>query len=337
MVQTTDENGKPVTIDPTDLDQIKRQIDVPGVMKAVTAARGKEQTYKGDRYKATPNDLKYTQDTYAYGNKPKQFFDSMSLSATQNPTKFLNTLQEPSPQEYIKTEQEYYAAMTPEVKKAWRIGEGEELPDDEGLSDVQKAIKYQAMKYAIMNPPRKSPSYITDEEQKMADEEAKQKRLISYRESVGDIYKKARIDYRNSANDQQKEGVIQKLVDDSFDAGQQKVATAVNGKYTPARLISVPVEFAKQYEKADPKLSGAKVRPVFYMTEDKKYVVPRYPREESYGQTPIPIKTYKAEIGKIILSKKDNEAEIELDNTNPEKPTTSPATKTKKSKVGALN
>lgn len=161
-----DDKGNLVPFDPLNIDNYNRHIDTKGVMDAIKNAQGKPQKYTGDKYKDNPTDLQYQQPEVSTLNKPIDFYSNMMLAATKNPKDFANTLPHPDDLTYMQTEEKYNQLMQDgKLKGNWRIGDGEDLPDDKDIhSDLEKAIKYQAMTYALNpnNQPQVKIKPVTD-------------------------------------------------------------------------------------------------------------------------------------------------------------------------------
>lgn len=184
QLETTDpQTGQKVKIDWTDPDALKRHIDTKGVMDAIKFSTGADQKYSGDKFKVKPTDIQYTQPEITVKNKPTQFYENMKIAATKDPRSFLNTLPHPTADEYFNVEKHYNEVMTPEVRKQWRMDAAEDLPPDDNLTDLEKAIKYQAMAHAIGNLPRVINKQLADRD--VAMEKAQANRQANIRLAAG--------------------------------------------------------------------------------------------------------------------------------------------------------
>lgn len=157
----TDENGKQVRYDPLNIDEYARHIDTKGVMDAIRQSTGTSNEYLGD--KAKPSDLQIPK--IKASNNPVNFYETMKLAATKNPRDFLNTLPQPSDEDYFNAEKQYNN-LDPNIRKMWKMDEGKDLPsDDEIRTPLEKALKYQAMTHALNpnNQPRIT-GYADDKE-----------------------------------------------------------------------------------------------------------------------------------------------------------------------------
>lgn len=156
-MQVPDANGQPQQIDWTNPDALSRHIDTEGVMKAINFAKGTKPTITSnveDRYKINPTDLEYQQPTITAYNNPADFFQNMRIPAAKDPRSFLNTIGNPTPEQYQELEDKYNQFMSSpqgqKVKKDWKMTT--DLPDDSNLhTDLEKGLKYEAMAYAL-NP-----------------------------------------------------------------------------------------------------------------------------------------------------------------------------------------
>jgi hypothetical protein len=125
-------------------------------------------------------------------------------------------------------------------------------------------------------------------------------------------YIKGRIAFRKAAGKQEQDGVLEGYIERAFDEGKDtKGVIGVKGQFVPARKIAVPVEIMDKYTISKGK--GDEQRPTkFMITEDKKFVVPVYPGGSTRNrQDHIPIETFRNDLGKIWLTKKDAAAEMD--------------------------
>jgi hypothetical protein len=131
--------------------------------------------------------------------------------------------------------------------------------------------------------------------------------------ALQNTYAKGRIDYRKAGSKQEQDGVLEGIIERTFNEGKDKRGAAIiKGKAVPARQIAVPVDITKAYTVKDE--DGKDKVPIkFLMSEDKKYIVPVYPgestkdREGSY----IPVETFRNQLGKAFLTRKDAAAEMD--------------------------
>lgn len=138
--------------------------------------------------------------------------------------------------------------------------------------------------------------------------------------AIQDAYAKGRIDYRKAKTGKEQEGVLQGLIERTFEEGKNnKGAIAVDGKFVPARKIAVPAEVTKKYTVKGGKDGKEDKAPIkFMMTEDMKYVVPVYSgestgkrKDELVRDSKIPIEQFRNDLGKVYLTKKDAAAEMD--------------------------
>jgi hypothetical protein len=137
-----------------------------------------------------------------------------------------------------------------------------------------------------------------------------QKPTRKARMAMQDRYVSNRIAFRSAKNASDGESVLNNFIDKTFDEGEDsKDLTNVKGNWVEGRKILVPTEIKDKYI-LDKGYAGEK-RPIkFIMTNDKKFVVPVYPGQSSVKSDPIPIDNFKADLGKLWLTKKDQAGEL---------------------------
>lgn len=164
--------------------------------------------------------------------------------------------------------------------------------------------------------------------------------------AIQDAYAKGRIDYRKAAGKKEQEGVLEGLIQRTFEEGEKnKTPVYVDGKAVVGRKVAVPAEISKKYTITEGSGTKKTVKtPIkFIMTEDMKYIVPVYPGESTKNREgKIPIEQFRNDLGKLYLTKKDAAAEMdEIDfgededddngsGMRPSAPAKKPATATKK-------
>jgi hypothetical protein len=220
QLEVADDNGQKTKIDWTNTDALKRHIDTKGVMDAIKYSTGTPQKYSGDKYKENKTDLQFIQPEITAGNNPAAFKSNMMLAATKDPTSFLNTLPHPTDEEYFNTVKNYNAAMADgKLKKNWKMNEDLDLSD--AKSDLEKAINYQTMTYALNpnNQPRVTNKTVPDQEAAMNKRQrfsmlmqdrgfANNKVLFGMREEMKDKPAQEKADYVNTfVEDLKKNGV----------------------------------------------------------------------------------------------------------------------------------
>lgn len=133
--------------------------------------------------------------------------------------------------------------------------------------------------------------------------------------ALNDYYAKRRIDYRRAGNQQDQNQVLEAWIQRTFNEGKGTYnPVMIKGKFQPGRQIAVPVDFKKKYTITQRDEDGKIIStepPRFVMTEDKKFVIPLYPGRKSDYQDPIPIETFRNELGKLWMSAKDRVGEMD--------------------------
>lgn len=133
------------------------------------------------------------------------------------------------------------------------------------------------------------------------------------RQAITATNQKALVDYRRAGNKKDQEGVLEGYIQRAFDEGKgTERAISIKGKFVPGRDVLLPKKYKDLYVTDDVDKEGNKIKlvPKFVMTSDKKYVLPVYPGKPTDYRQPIPVETFKNELGQLWLTKKDAAAEM---------------------------
>jgi hypothetical protein len=313
-----DASGKPINLADyntyrykgtnTDFSKIER--DAAGTPKQVY----QEETplEGGLQFKITP---------YMYGNTPMQFYQNYLGALSQRKAgRDAEAIASQLKPEMVETIQEQYRNISPDVWKRMGVDKPQELviaPDD---SKAEKLAKHQAQLYALNNQPKQGTPVFRDNKKAIDDQNFRQQKEMEAirdanakrRLAIQDSYARGRIAFRKAGSKKDQEGILDGIIERTFDEGvDKKGAAIIKGKAVAARQIAVPADITKTYTVKDE--DGKDKAPIkFLMSEDKKYIVPVYPgestkdREGSY----IPIETFRNQLGKAFLTRKDAAAEM---------------------------
>lgn len=324
-------DGTTQQIDWTDPDSLKRHVDTKAVMDAIKTAKGTPLKYSGEKYKVNPTDLNFVQPEISARNKPIDFYNSMMLSATKNPYDFANTLPQPNEVDYNNVLDKYNQFIQdPKIRSQWRIQDGQDLPDESQIkTPLEKAIKYQAMTYALSNPPSVINENIPDQyalinkraqiaNQKMYDNDA----LIRRRMKTAQGYREALFNYKAAKTQGQQDGILNQFNDNLYNNGTTRLEgtdvkkITIDGKDYTGRVVEVPKSIKNQYARYDGTDASGKPKwtlpDATYMTDDKKTIIPLFLKGKTStggyyidkGSTPIPIQNFKLDVSKLLLTKK---------------------------------
>jgi len=124
-------------------------------------------------------------------------------------------------------------------------------------------------------------------------------------------YKKDFLAYKGAASKKEADSILEGYINRAFDEGKgSSTVVGVKGDLVPARNIVVPKEITEKYTISKGN-TDEKVPTKFMMTEDKKYVIPVYGNEHTVDKrNHIPIETFRNDLAKLWLSKKDAATEI---------------------------
>jgi peptidoglycan hydrolase-like protein with peptidoglycan-binding domain len=319
LAQYKDDKGNPVNLADyntyrykgTDTDFSKIDREAAGTPKQVYQEEAPMDG--GLQVKITP---------YMYGSTPLQYYQSYLGSLGKHRAgRDAEALASQIKPEVYTAVQEEYKAIPADTWKRMGVDKPQELVIDAGDSKADRLAKHQAQLYALNNQPKQGTPVFRNnlsaidaqnfeqqkEMQRMRDKAA-ERRL-----GIAQTYKKSLIDYRNSGTKKGQEQVLEDWIQRSYDEGElTNIPVRIKGSFVPVKKIAVPMDMKKKYTLT----SGTgqdKVTevPRFVMTRDKKFVVPMYPDKPSDYQEPIPIETFRNELGKLWLSAKDRVGEMD--------------------------
>lgn len=154
----------------------------------------------------------------------------------------------------------------------------------------------------------------------------KQNDYILGRMRTAQGYKEALIDYRQAKTTEAQDGVLNKFIDNTFDSGTNRFAdtsikkVTVDGKDYTGRVVELPKTIKNEYavyEGKDDKGNDKFHVPEFYLTDDKKYVIPLYEGDKTTSggnllphTKPIPIQNLKVSLSKLLLTKTATGGEV---------------------------
>lgn len=259
----------------------------------------------------------------SYGNTPeqvKQYY--LGLMGKRDANKYYrNELMNLPADELTKTREMYEAIPESQFELMGRKKPKLEFNHLENYADT--IATYKAMKAAVENVPRKIKEDLTDAA-KLKMQAAKEKEVAAFRLGLQDRYQKGLYDYKHAGTAGEKESIVKRLFDDSYNAGKFDTVF-IDGKQVAARKIKTLAGLGNLYKKdvvdSDEYLQKDQ-KPEFYVTADKKYVVTRYPGQSSKEGEVIPINTFLTEMGQAILTRSNNQGEVDniLDETEDDVP-----------------
>lgn len=229
-----------------------------------------------------------TTTTSVYDQEAKDLIASRGVAEYMNNRSFKKTVDSLDPKEYNDFFKKNY-------------GHDIQSPADLAAAYSLKGLQQKVVKADV------SPDTFARQKEMAAINDAYARR----RQAVNDAYIKGRIDYKKAANQSEGETILNKWINDSFERGKdEKDLVFVKNKWENSRRIYVPKEIKEKYAQPG-KFKGEKDEPIFFITEDKKYIVPRYPGKSSVYSEPIPVDVFKGDLGKVWLTKKDAKGEMQ--------------------------
>lgn len=231
-----------------------------------------------------------TTTTSVFDQEAKDLIASRGVAEYMNNRSFKKTVDSLDPKEYNDFFKQNY-------------GHDIQTPADLAAAYSLKGLQQKVVKTDV------SPDTFARQKEMAAINDAYARR----RQAMNDAYIKGRIDYKKASSQQDGDTILNKWINDSFERGKdQREGVYVKNEWQPARRIYVPKEIKKKYANEIVYKDKTKdiIEPIFFLTEDKKYVIPRYPGKSSKTSEPIPIDVFKGDLGKVWLTKKDAKEEI---------------------------
>lgn len=351
-------------INPNDEQKLLYPYSVPKLDKQLKDARGTEQEVPIKLGQSKTDPLKDDVEIYKAGNAPDKFANKLlegvlSTNETRNFSGLYNNKYDEGQLEDLKNR---YTAKVNDPKFISVYGEPKPLPAMD--TDLGKAVAIRTMEeFANMDlKPSKLTSQINDaratanRQQFAQEQQARGDFFARRRQQIGESLRETYKDYSNATDSGEQEGILNKFNNESYNAGSNKVDGAnidhltIDGKNYTGKFVDVPTALKYEYAipsgKKDDNGKDTPEFPKFYMTDDKKTVIPvflgsstgtnknAYIKPES---KPIPIHVFNTSLAKVLLTKKQTGEEVTNDDlTNDVLPNThttethSTHTKTKK-------
>lgn len=256
---------------------------------------------------------------YQFGNTPAQVKDRiMGAFGVHQAGRDAEHQWDTIPQSEKEETLNAFNAIPAEKWKRMGVENPQDITPKNGDSKTEQLASLMAMQYALSNEPKQG-TPVRRNNQAAIDERnfQQQKELVGIQDAnarrrlaISNAYQKGRIDYRKASNKKEQREVLEGYINRMFEEGKDtKGAVAVKGKFIHSKNINVPKKYIDTY--TIDKGRDSEEIPRFAMTADKKYVVPLYPGRKSDYKPPIPIETFRNEMGQIFLTKKDAAAEMD--------------------------
>ena len=158
---------------------------------------------------------------------------------------------------------------------------------------------------------------------------------IRERMALGDEYKKSFVKFKNSEDAGEQNKILDTFINKQFDEGagnknNPAYVTNQGNVFREGRMVKVPKEIGDKYTVNVGTTEAPEwEKPTsFYMSKDKKYVIPMYGKKDDNGTwrldgnkgQPISIQNYKLDLSKLLLTKKQTGAEVTDQFTGDEDP-----------------
>lgn len=313
---------------------------VPKLDKQLKDAKGTEQEVPIKIGVSKTDPMKDDIEIYKAGNSPDKFANKLlegvlSSNEGRNFSGLYNNKYDDAQLEDLKNK---YAAKVNDPNFIKVYGEPKQLPAPD--TDLGRAVAIRTMEeFANMDlKPAKLKSEVnvgraTANRQQFA--QAQQTRGDFYarrRQKLGEGLKETYKNFTKSLDKVEQEGILNKFNETSYNTGSNKIAGAnvdhltINGKNYTGKFVEVPTKLKYKYSipqvGADGKPTTPEFPSAFYMTSDRKSVIPvflgkktgtsnnSYIRPES---KPIPIHVYNTGLAEVLLTKKQTGEEVTND------------------------
>lgn len=345
-----DATGKITTMLNTPTSQVDRSKDsellypysMPDLNKELDIARGKgsekEVTVKSEPSKTDP--YKDEIHTLKVGNNPNQFYNSLGQSTVSSNKKksFVGIENNKYDVQQLQDLEDRYNAKIHDP--AFIAAYGETKPFEGTDTELGNALKIATMEEYANKELKPKITYSVNQGRKTNEQQqfALKKmgyndQLIRGRMKLAQGYKEALSDYKSSKDEQEQNGILNKFIDNSYNAGTDKIVNTegvskdikgvdIDGRRYEGKFIDVPKDIKKEY--AQYRGKDAKGEDVwdypngFYLTNDKKTLIPLYLGSETQtggnylksDSKPVDIQQYKLPLSKLLLTKKSTGSEV---------------------------
>lgn len=232
-----------------------------------------------------------------------------------------------SPELYNATKLQYEQMMSDPVMRK-RLGMTQaDLPEDEGLTEPERAAKFLAMTHQLSAKPvlkQGTPIYskialsdkALDDKKDMANYNDK---LIRGRMALSQGYKKAYKEFTAGVDAATDDAVLNTFIKNTYDNGDKEVKNVyLDGKDYKGRIVDLPKEIKDKYI-VDKGYETEAVPDAWLLTDDKQKIVPMFYGEKTStgnklktnpNSKPIDIQNFKVDLGKLLLTQKQRGGEV---------------------------
>lgn len=333
----------PVTkIDTNNDSNLLYKYSMPDLNKELKIAKGDQKEVPILLGQNPIDKFKDDKEIYKVGNNPNQFYNSLLQGVVagnkgRNFTGIVN--QKYNDQELEDLRTKYYAKIN-DPKFVQIYGKPEPFPESANNTDLGKAVAIETMENVVNTPlaPIKKISEI-NQERKIADAQrygmnkmGVNDAYIRGRMRTAQGYKEALVDYRADKSAAENEGVLNKVINTSYEGGTNRIGGAtvdhltIDGKNYKGKFIDVLSNVKDEYahplttDKSTGKVTSWKYPDGFYLTDDKKTIIPVFLGEKTGTKDnrvidgalskPRDIQMYKIPLAKALLTKKDTGSEV---------------------------
>lgn len=204
-----------------------------------------------------------------------------------------------------------------EYKDFYKQQYGKEL---ETMADLAAAFTLKGMQQSVSTSEIKPDTFSQQVAMENIRQRNREKNL-----ALSQRYKESLVDYRSSKTKKDAEGVLNKFIQEMYnDGGDKKYDITIDGNTMRSRIIKVPLSLKEKYASRE----GGEYREpdIFWITEDKKYVIPMFYKRNKKGKIlttksgtnifdkniskPILLNSFKADLSNEWLGKSKTDDEL---------------------------
>jgi len=233
---------------------------------------------------------------------------------------------DPSFEDEIKVKVKSDPTLAPALQKRFQAEFGRDISSDADLATAYtlNTLPFPTERKMVSDFKAKKDYEFKQGLQKLGASDA----YIRARMKLADGYKKNFLKFKNAQSQEEEQGIVTKIIDDQFNNSDLKYDGAFNVEgrdFGKGRFVQPTVGIVDKYT-VDKGFATEKKPDMFYMTEDKKFVIPAKiqrnedgsPKRNANGSikwsadgfAPVPIQNYRTEIAKEVISKKNQGSEV---------------------------
>jgi len=316
-----------------DDDRLKYKYAMPNIDKEIANAAGKGQEIELAVGVDDKDPLKDKVEVYRTINPPNVFYNNLftGLASRSDNKGFVRSTMDKYTDEEKDALRTAYEARIANPKFKALYGETKPFPESAANTELGQATALKTME-AVVNLPidkvkdkvvRNEDRYMARKrEEGMADKKtmaAIQDKYIRGRMKLNQDYKIAYKDYTAGVDAETDEKVLNKFINNTYDASKRQITAYVGGQDYRGRLVDLPKDIKDKYI-IDKGYTTETMPDEWLLTDDKKTLIPLFHGEKTptggyklkanANSKPIDIQNFKVDLGKVLVSQKQRGPEV---------------------------